>query len=446
MTRLKDIYHANFYLRNKVKMGFNRPTVGMNFVSWQHFKSLYSIHPDNFVLLEGDTVLFSIKTTYLKTGTKLFYVINGCEAEDFVGDTLSGECFVINNTVTFTKVLKRDGLTEGNQYFIVQLHRHSITGPIIRNSSTITIEDTSIGGDLVVNFNAVNSTNFVYDGTAIESDKVVIPVSVYSTTKYLYQNSAYIYLPPNYTAQFNTPGTLPDNTDGQFGIFDIYVERANGSLVSLVRVHHPMYQHAYYWFYKTYPSSALTSELEPNGFTFKIIRTSNNVTAQIIINGSGRSVTSGAYALADGDRVKMTHSGTARPAYVYPSGIPLYGFDGVAIPINAYKTITTTDNTQLKTATAKSITTINFGYDQPATTDIKVLVSFDGRGTWKKWNGTSFEDYLVISTGNTISEIVTGLTGLDVQSISSIDFMIAFKTTNASVTPYVRDINVVFNY
>lgn len=441
MRSLKVLYKANFYLRNKAKLGFSRPSIGMNFVSYRHFEPLYSVHPDNFVISEGDEVVFSIKTTNLKDNTRLFYTIIGCEAADFTDNLLSGECYVMSNTATFTKRITNDNLTEGPQSFIIQLHRHSPTGPIVRNSSILTIADTSIGEDLVLSFNSDNVSKFVYDGTVIENNHAVIALNGISVTKYLYHNSAYIYLPPNSTAQFNTPSNLPDSTDGQFGIFDVYVEKANGSLVSLVQMHHPMYQHAYYWLYRTYSTvSAAVSNLTPKGFSFNLTRTGNNVVASITYN-TGGSVTSTAYPLADGDRVKLTHSANARPNYVYPSGIPLYGFDEAAFPTNGYKTITTTEQSQFIMTNDLVISAVNFGYSLPSSTEIKILVSFDNRTTWKKWDGAEFIEAVDISLGNTVSEITSGLVGLNVNSSTTIDFKIGFKTTSTVVTPFITDIS-----
>ncbi len=54
--------------------------------------------------------------------------------------------------------------------------------------------------------------------------------------------------------------------------------------------------------------------------------------------------------------------------------------------------ITTTDNSQIdlpadSTQSSATITSL-----EPTNTSIKGLVSFDGRNTWEKWNGSSWNE------------------------------------------------------
>lgn len=80
----------------------------------------------------------------------------------------------------------------------------------------------------------------------------------------------------------------------------------------------------------------------------------------------------------------------------------------------------------------------------PVNTTLKGLVSFDGRSTWQKWNGSSWafeinnsslNTYDFKVNGNSMAEICTGLTNLSTIGISTIDVVAGLGTTNVMTTP-----------
>lgn len=57
--------------------------------------------------------------------------------------------------------------------------------------------------------------------------------------------------------------------------------------------------------------------------------------------------------------------------------------------------LTTTNNSQIDTSIFNEITGVTVSQTTPANTDIKYLVSFDGRSTWKYWNGSSWQNCIL---------------------------------------------------
>ena len=53
--------------------------------------------------------------------------------------------------------------------------------------------------------------------------------------------------------------------------------------------------------------------------------------------------------------------------------------------------VTTTNNSQLDVSAAASIWSVSFTSTKPSTTDLKYLVSFDGRVTWKYWDWSAWQ-------------------------------------------------------
>ena len=112
--------------------------------------------------------------------------------------------------------------------------------------------------------------------------------------------------------------------------------------------------------------------------------------------------------------------------------------------------ITTSNVNQLNLIYIKDISSVTITNTQPANTLIKSLVSFDGRTTWSKWNGSVWVDASVTdlntfnftANGNTIAEIQTGLTNLNITTETYIDFVFDLSTTDVNVTPNIDLITI----
>ena len=78
----------------------------------------------------------------------------------------------------------------------------------------------------------------------------------------------------------------------------------------------------------------------------------------------------------------------------------------------------------------------------------KGIISFDGRTTWKYWDGDSWETHagLTTKTGwNTVAEAQKGLTDLTITTETFLDFAILLGTTDNTVTPSVDLITINYD-
>jgi len=110
--------------------------------------------------------------------------------------------------------------------------------------------------------------------------------------------------------------------------------------------------------------------------------------------------------------------------------------------------ITTKTNSQIDLTNNNLIKTCEIIHDEPADTTIKCLVSFNNKTSWMKYNTTNsvWEPHsnglTNLQTGNTISEIILGLTDLDVSNYSTLDFAFDLNTTVTTATPSIDEINI----
>ena len=79
----------------------------------------------------------------------------------------------------------------------------------------------------------------------------------------------------------------------------------------------------------------------------------------------------------------------------------------------------------------------------PPGTSIKWLVSFDGRATWRKWDGSAWavvplnNGSSIDTNGNDYLTMQNALTNLNVESYGTIDFAFSLKTANPNFSPSV---------
>lgn len=129
--------------------------------------------------------------------------------------------------------------------------------------------------------------------------------------------------------------------------------------------------------------------------------------------------------------------------------------DFFTIGLNNSAYITTTDNNHI-TNILGGIKSCGISATEPANTKIRGLVSFDGRGQWKKWDGDSWENettdlttYNFSSNGNTIAQIQAGLTNLTIGNVSGqtgrLDFAFYLETDNtATVSPSIDSVTITY--
>lgn len=110
--------------------------------------------------------------------------------------------------------------------------------------------------------------------------------------------------------------------------------------------------------------------------------------------------------------------------------------------------VTTSDLSNINISSKLKIKSTNIIETLPTSTMIKGLISFDGRVTWLRWNGSVWEEHIGgldnLQTGNTVAQIETGLTNRSVSSYNTLDFAFDLSTTDENFTPVIDDIVITY--
>jgi len=105
-----------------------------------------------------------------------------------------------------------------------------------------------------------------------------------------------------------------------------------------------------------------------------------------------------------------------------------------------------TNLNQIDTSLWDKINKLTFTQTTPIGTDLRYLLSVDGRVTWKKWNGAAWEEVLLsnISTGNTKTELEALLYTefVSLFPTSTLDIAVGLKTTDITTTPILDHIRI----
>jgi hypothetical protein len=111
-----------------------------------------SINVNSLLVDENDGSLLTcvVTTTNVPNGSILFYTTTGTtNSNDFSNG--SGSFVVNNNTSSFYIIPRRDGVTEGNEVFAVQIRSGSTNGQILATSNAVTLVDSSYIGSKKTN-------------------------------------------------------------------------------------------------------------------------------------------------------------------------------------------------------------------------------------------------------------------------------------------------------
>lgn len=89
---------------------------------------------------EGESLSIPVNTTNVADGTTLYWVANAGSSDL----TATSGSFVINsNTGSFSIAATADLTTEGNEYFVAQVRTGSVSGTVVLETDTLTINDIS---------------------------------------------------------------------------------------------------------------------------------------------------------------------------------------------------------------------------------------------------------------------------------------------------------------
>ncbi len=131
-----------------------------------------------------------------------------------------------------------------------------------------------------------------------------------------------------------------------------------------------------------------------------------------------------------------------------------FGLDDLAgLTADSRYYITTTDTNQV--SEASTVVSIDITQTTPSDTDIKWLVSFDGRSTWHKLTGAncastevtsdvSTYDFSATDAANDYTEIESYMAGCDISTNGTLDFAIDLETTHDTNVPSLD--KIIINY
>jgi hypothetical protein len=92
---------------------------------------------------EGTTITYTVTTENFGNGTLFWNNIGTTVAADFTDGANSGSVPIANNSGTFTRTVKNDVLTEGDETVIMTLRVGSVGGTTVATSGTVTVNDSS---------------------------------------------------------------------------------------------------------------------------------------------------------------------------------------------------------------------------------------------------------------------------------------------------------------
>lgn len=123
---------------------------------------------------EGSSGTFNVDTTNISNGTILYWTINHVTTTSADFSATSGSFTINSNTGSFNITTIADSATEGGETFTVSIRTNSTSGTVVAISSSVTINDTSVGisytfGTIPSSINEGSSGTFNLDTTNISN-------------------------------------------------------------------------------------------------------------------------------------------------------------------------------------------------------------------------------------------------------------------------------------
>jgi hypothetical protein len=123
---------------------------------------------------EGSSGTFNLDTTNISNGTTLYWTINHVTTTSADFSTTSGSFTINSNTGSFNITTIADSATEGGETFTVSIRTDSTSGTVVAISSSVTINDTSVGisytfGSIPTSINEGSSGTFNVNTTSVSN-------------------------------------------------------------------------------------------------------------------------------------------------------------------------------------------------------------------------------------------------------------------------------------
>jgi len=109
--------------------------------------STFSVSSNFASLNENQAVTFTVNTTNIPNGTQLYWTVAGgpgFTAADFSDGAGSGSFLINNNTGSIVRALFADYVTEGPEFFILEIRINSVGGQIVATSPAVAVNDSTV--------------------------------------------------------------------------------------------------------------------------------------------------------------------------------------------------------------------------------------------------------------------------------------------------------------
>jgi hypothetical protein len=108
----------------------------------------YTLTPDRTLITEGDTVVFTAAAIHSNPSATLYWTVNGTiDTDDVVGGALSGSVTLSGGEGTISITLAVDLISDGAEYFYLELRRGSVGGAILAVSPAVVVRESIIDYD-----------------------------------------------------------------------------------------------------------------------------------------------------------------------------------------------------------------------------------------------------------------------------------------------------------
>lgn len=194
----------------------------------------YTIVPQQYSVNEGGVFTFNVTTTNVLNGTTLYWTINNLTTtnDDFVAT--SGSFTINNNAGSFTVDTEPDAPGGSGEYFIVNLKTGSTSGPTVRNTPPLIINEVGVGNTYSITPSVFSVTEGNSVTFTVNTTNVANGTTLYWMINYIYAEAGdFDIIYGEFTINNNTGSftvdTIDDLTDDVTKLFNVSVKTGSTS-------------------------------------------------------------------------------------------------------------------------------------------------------------------------------------------------------------------------
>jgi hypothetical protein len=343
------------------------------------------------------------------------------------------------------------GLTEGTTYY-VRAYAINSNGTVYGTDvAFMTLKTTT-----TITFNSANASNFTQEDSTNGT--------MFNTSNLSLKTAGYTNLVPTMTGYSSPSGTASASTEynGTYPAWKAFDHSnaaesnawlcQNGTTTGWLKYQFPSAKVVNKY---TIQSENYGANSAPNTWTFA--GSNDNSTFTTLDTRTGENI------VASGGKNEYTFTNstaytyyriniTANNGYSSWMGIGELELMGQQFPLTGY--YAATNNTgQINTVGLTAISGMLITQNEPANTQLRYLVSFDGRSTWKRWNGSAWlSDTLTnIHTNGMSKTTLEGITSSQWSASGgfapgTFDVAVGLLSTSDAATPALSQISIYFDH